>query len=250
MSTLNITPDTTIALVTGSNQGIGFEIAKKLASENKDCHVIVSGRRADAVKEATSSLETQGLNVSSLVLDITSGDSIAAAVKTINEEFGRLDILINNSAISGHGMTVSRRELMIAVYNTNCIGTALVTDALIPLLERSTKTRRIVFVSSALSSLTLKADPADPMHSFDLGVYTHSKSALNMMALHYAVRYEDDLQWKVNITCPGHNSRTVLNGYTGTEPVDLGAISSFNAAILGSDGETGTFKDDKRFIPW
>ncbi|KAF9769366.1 hypothetical protein IL306_013228 [Fusarium sp. DS 682] len=250
MSTPNITPDTTIALVTGANQGIGFEIARKLASENKDYHVIVSGRRPDAIQEATSSLQTQGLNVSPLVLDITSDDSIAAAVKTIGEIFGRLDVLINNSAISGYGMAVSRRELMIAVYNTNCIGTALVTDSLIPLLERSTKTRRIVFVSTALGSLTLKADPANPMHSFDFGVYTHSKSALNMIALHYAVRYEDDPQWKINITCPGHNSRTALNGYAGTEPVDLGAISSFNAATLGSDGQTGTFKDDKRVIPW
>ncbi|KAF4455487.1 hypothetical protein F53441_2277 [Fusarium austroafricanum] len=250
MSYPDITPNSTVALVTGANQGIGFEIAKKLASENQDYHVIVSGRSPDAVQEATSSLQALGLNVSSLVLNITSDENIAAAAKTIDDKFGRLDVLVNNSAISGYGMAVSPRELMMAVYNTNCIGTALVTDAFIPLLERSTMTRRIVFVSTALSSLTLKADPANSMHSFDFGVYTHSKSALNMIALHYAVRYENDPQWKINVACPGHNSRTALNGYVGTEPVDLGAISSCNAATLGPDGETGTFKEDKRVVPW
>lgn len=250
MSLPTITRNTTIALVTGANQGIGFEIAKKLASENNDYHVIVSGRRLQAVQEANSLLQAQGLNVSPLILDITSDDSISAAVEAIGDKFGRLDILVNNSAISGYGMAVSPRELMMAVYNTNCIGTALVTDSFIPLLERSTKIRRIVFVSTALSSLTLKADPTNPMHSFDFGVYTHSKSALNMIALHYATRYENDSQWKINIACPGHNSRTALNGFAGTEPVDLGAISSVKAATLGPDGETGTFKDDKRIIPW
>ncbi|KAF5567344.1 carbonyl reductase 1 [Fusarium napiforme] len=247
MSLPTINPNTTIALVTGANQGIGFEIVKKLASENNDYHVIVSGRRLQAVQEASTLLQAQGLNVSPLILDITSDDSIAAAVEAIRDKFGRL---VNNSAISGYGMAVSPRELMMAVYNTNCIGTALVTDSFIPLLERSTKTHRIFFVSTALGSLTLKADPTHPMHSFDFGVYTHSKSSLNMMALHFAIRYENDPQWKINITCPGHNSRTALNGFAGTEPVDLGAISSVNAATLGPDGETGTFKDDKRVIPW
>jgi NAD(P)-dependent dehydrogenase (short-subunit alcohol dehydrogenase family) len=250
MSFPNITPDNTIALVTGANKGIGFETAKKLASENKDYHVIVSGRRPDAVEEATSSLQAQGLNVSSLILDITSDDSIAAAVETVRDRFGRLDVLVNNSAISGYGLSKSPRELMMAVYNTNCIGTVLVTDAFIPLLERSAKTRRVVFVSTALGSLTLKADPACPLHNLDFGVYTHSKSALNMLALHYAVRYEKDTQWKINIVCPGHNSKTALNGYAGDEAVDLGAISSCNAAALGADGETGTWRDDKRTIPW
>ncbi|RGP62381.1 hypothetical protein FLONG3_10241 [Fusarium longipes] len=250
MSFSSITPDTTIALVTGANKGIGFETAKKLASENKDYHVIVSGRRPDAVKEATSSLQAQGLNVSSLVLDITSDDSIATAVETVRDKFGRLDILVNNSAISGYGLSKSPRELMMAVYNTNCIGTALVTDAFIPLLEKSTKTRRIVFVSTALGSLTLKADRECPLHNLDFGVYTHSKSALNMLALHYAVRFEKDSQWKINVVCPGHNSKTALNGYAGDEAVDLGAISSYNAATLGADGKTGTWRDDKRTIPW
>ncbi|KAM0564348.1 hypothetical protein ACHAPJ_000560 [Fusarium lateritium] len=250
MSDTPITPNTTIALVTGANQGIGFEIARKLASENPHYHVIVSGRRPDAVEEATSTLQAQGLNVSSLILDITSDESIAAAAKTIGDKFGRLDVLINNSPISGYGMTVSPRERMLAVYNTNVIGTGLVTDALIPLLERSTKIRRIIFMSTALGSLTLKADPACELHDADYGVYTHSKSALNMLGLHYAVRYENDMQWKINIICPGHNARTALNGYAGTEPAHLGAISACTAATLGPDGETGKWKDDKRVVPW
>ncbi|KAM5355818.1 hypothetical protein ACJ41O_002464 [Fusarium nematophilum] len=245
-------PETTVVLVTGANQGIGFEIVKKLAAEHKDYHLILSGRRPDAVQEATSSLQAQGLRVSPLVLDITSDESIAAAAGSIDETFGRLDVLINNSAISGMGINDSSpRAKMQAVFDTNVIGTALVTDALLPLLARSTQTRRIVFVSSGLGSLTLKADPAFPFHKDDFGVYTHSKAALNMLALHYATTYEDDPQWKINMVCPGHLCGTNLNGYAVQTPPSLGAISACRVATLGPDGKTGTYTNDKdENLPW
>ncbi|RSL71360.1 hypothetical protein CEP51_012052 [Fusarium floridanum] len=250
MSSNTITPETTIVLVTGANQGIGLEVVKKLTAEHPDYHVILSGRRPDAVQEAASSFQAQGLPVSPLVLDITSDESIAAAAKSIQDTYGRLDVLINNSAISGLSLDVSPRARMQAVLNTNVIGTSLVTDAFLPLLERSDKTRRIVFVTSALGSLARKADPASDLHKPDYGIYTYSKSALNMLALHYAIRYEDNPQWKINIVCPGHHCGTTLNGFRGAEDPSLGAVSICQAATLGPDGKTGTFTDDKGTIPW
>ncbi|KAF4975908.1 hypothetical protein FZEAL_7381 [Fusarium zealandicum] len=250
MSSLTITPETTVVLVTGANQGIGLEIVKQLATEHPGYHLILSGRRPDAVQEAASSLQAQGLRITTLILDITSDESIAAAAKSIEDTFGRLDVLINNSAIVGYGMDVSPRARMQAVLDTNVIGTALLTEAMLPLLARSQQTRRVVFVSSALGSLTLKADPSSHVHKLDFGFYTHSKAALNMLGLHYAINYEDDPQWKINVVCPGYHCGTNLNGFTGKSPPSEGAISACRAATLGADGKTGTWTDDKGTIPW
>ncbi|KPM34982.1 hypothetical protein AK830_g11597 [Neonectria ditissima] len=245
MSTSTITPETTVVLVTGANQGIGLEIVKKLTAEHPDYHVILSGRRLDAVREAAAPFQASGLRVSTLILDITSDESIQAAVETVEAEFGRLDVLINNSAISGFDIH-PLRDRMQAVYNTNVIGTALITDAFLPLLARSTGTRRVVFVSSTLGSLTLKADAnlGAPFRKGNFGVYTHSKAALNMLALHYATDYEDDARWKFNIADPAYHCGTKLNGFRGTSAPELGAISACRLATLGADGETGTFTND------
>ncbi|KAK7402669.1 hypothetical protein QQX98_011577 [Neonectria punicea] len=245
MSTPTVTLEITVVLVTGANQGIGLEIVKKLTAENPDYHVILSGRRPDAVKEAAAPFQIKGLRVSTLILDITSDESIQAAVKTVEADFGRLDVLINNSAISGFDIHPIR-ERMQAVYNTNVIGTALVTDAFIPLLARSTGTRRVVFVSSTLGSLALKADAnlGFPFREGNFGVYTHSKAALNMLALHYATEHEGDARWKFNIADPAYYCGTNLNGFQGTSTPELGAISACRLATIGADGETGTFTND------
>ncbi|KAF7542891.1 hypothetical protein G7Z17_g11179 [Cylindrodendrum hubeiense] len=245
MSAPTVTSDNTIVLVTGANQGIGLEIVKKLTAEQPDYHIILSGRRPDAVKEAAAPFQAKGLRVSTLILDITSDESIQAAAKTVEAEFGRLDVLINNSAISGSEIE-SPRERMQTVYNTNVIGTALVTDAFIPLLAKSTGTRRVVFVSSTLGSLNLKSDASLGFFArdHDHGVYTHSKAALNMLALHYAVEHEKDTRWKFNIADPAHHCGTKLNNFKGPAAPELGAISACRLATIGADGETGTFTND------
>lgn len=242
----SITPETTIVLVTGANQGIGFTTAKSLASEHKDYHVILAGRRSDAVNEAVATLKKDGLSVSALVLDLTSEESIKAAAETVDKDFGRLDVLVNNAAISGHGIE-NQRERWQAVFNTNVTGTALVTDAFIPLLVKSQKTKRVVFVSSVLGSLALKADASlgFPSRKLNEGVYTHSKAALNMLALHYAADYENDKSWKFNIAVISHYCKTTLNGFQGYEDPELGSRSSIRLATLGPDGPTGSHSNDE-----
>lgn len=192
-----------IALVTGANQGIGFEIAKKLATEQPDYQVILTGRRKDALDEALAKLKALGLtNVESLVMDVKSDESIKAAAKAVEDKYGRLDVLINNAGIVGN-TELSTRELWQEVYDVNVIGALIVTDTFIPLLEKSEVTKRVVFLSSSLGSLQDKADPTDMFRKVDVGHYSSSKSAMNMMALHFAVRYEDDKSWKFNVGCPG-----------------------------------------------
>lgn len=246
----------TIVLVTGANQGIGLEITRKLTTEHKDYHVIMTGRRKEAVEQAASKLQAEGLSVEPLVLDVTSDESIAQAAKTVSDKYGHLDVLINNAAISSapraaDGKPLSTREEFLRVLDANVAGVQAVTDALIPLLEKSARTKRVVFISSSLGSVSRKADPSLGYHArtAEYTHYTTSKAALNMLALHYAVRYEGRGDWKLNLCCPGYCA-TSLNGFAGTNPPEHGAINACRLATLGPDGETGTFSDKDGIIPW
>lgn len=250
----------TIVLVTGANQGIGFEIAKKLNAEHENYHVIMAGRRKQAIEEAAQKLEAQGFSVEPLVLDQSSDESISAAAKAVDEKYGHLDVLINNAAISNishsaDGKPLSTREQFLHILDTNVAGVQIVTDAFIPLLEKSTKTKRIVFISSGLGSVSLLADPKlgsparNHAKNFDFPHYTTSKAAFNQLALHYIVKYEDDKDWKLNICCPGHCA-TNLNAYAGANTPESGAINACRLATLGPDGESGTFTNKEGTIPW
>lgn len=244
----------TIVLVTGANQGIGFEIAKKLATEQKDYHVIMAGRRRDAIEEAAQKLQHTGLSVEPLVLDVTSDASIETAASSISDKYGRLDVLINNAAISNaptsaDGKPNTPREEMLHILNTNVAGIQGVTDAFIPLLEKATGTKRIVFISSGLGSLTYKADPSHPIRKVPWLPYTVSKTAENMLALFYAAQFDGRNDWKVNISCPGHCA-TNLNAYAGANPPEHGAINACRLATLGPEGETNTFTNKDGILPW
>ncbi|ROW01512.1 hypothetical protein VSDG_02048 [Cytospora chrysosperma] len=247
----------TIVLVTGANQGIGLEIAKKLATEHKDYHVIMAGRRKEAVEQAAGNLQTEGLSVEPLVLDVTSDESVAQAAKAVGDKHGHLDVLVNNAGISSaprtaDGKPLSTRDEFLRVLDTNVAGVQAVTDAFVPLLERSDKTKRVVFVSSRLGSVGLKGDPAlgSPARKMEFWHYSTSKAALNMLALHYAIRYEDRPDWKLNLCCPGYCA-TNLNGFAGTSPPEKGAINACRLATLGPDGESGTYSDQGgATIPW
>lgn len=247
----------TIVLITGANQGIGFETAKKLTTDHRDYHAIMTGRRKEAIEEAASKLQAEGLSVEPLVLDVTSDESVAAAARAVGEKHGHIDVLINNAAIgrappSADGKPLSTREQFLRILDTNVAGVQAVTDAFVPLLDKSDKTKRIVFVSSGLGSVSLKADPALGFTSRKLeGAwhYTTSKAALNQLALHYVVRYEGRADWKVNINCPGYCA-TNLNSYSGSNAPEAGAINAVRLATLGPDGESGTFTNKEGTIPW
>ncbi|KAK5663252.1 hypothetical protein OQA88_3679 [Cercophora sp. LCS_1] len=229
-----------IALITGANQGIGYEIAKKLATEQPDYLVIITGRRKDSLDEALTKLNALGLtNVESLAMDIKSDESIATAAKAVEAKHGRLDVLINNAGVAGN-FALSTREMWQECYDVNVIGALIVTNTFIPLLEKSEVTKRVVFMSSGMGSLQDKVDPAVFYRKEKFGQYSSTKSAMNMMALHFAVDYEDDHSWKFNICCPGYCA-TNLNGFRGTDTPEQGAINAVRLATLGPDGETGTF---------
>ena len=247
-----------VALVTGANQGIGLQIAKDLVTHGFT--VLVGSRNLERGEVAVKEV---GPDAHALQLDVTDHASIAAAAARVRSEFGRLDVLIQNAAISNTGAVagqtveayarttrpsnVSLYE-MRAVWDTNVFGVLAVYQAMLPLL-RETPGARIVNVSSGVGSLTTNADPAFPYRAIFGPVYPASKTALNALTLAMALELEPE-GIKVNAVSPGY-TKTNLNGYSGTETVEEGAREAVRVALLGPDGPTGTFtRWQNQTIPW
>jgi NAD(P)-dependent dehydrogenase (short-subunit alcohol dehydrogenase family) len=249
--------DKLVALITGANQGIGLQIARELAA--KDFTVLVGSR--DHAKGVEAAKTIQG-DAHALELDVTDPASIGAAEKRVRKEFGRLDVLINNAAIShtpglpGRSVeeyvkatrpSVVSLDEMRAVFETNVFGVLAVTQAMLPLL-REAPSARIVNVSSGVGSLTRNSDPAYPYRPIFGPVYPASKTALNAVTLALAIELEST-GIKVNAACPGY-TKTNLNNYSGTQTVEEGAREPVRLALIGADGPTGTFSNSDGPLPW
>lgn len=252
-----MTENSRIALVTGANQGIGHQIATDLAASGLT--VLLASRNLDRGKLAAQSLNG---DVHPIQLDVTDIASIDAAVTQVEQQFGRLDILINNAAISRANGPESEtmqdyiqrsRATLISVdevrtiWETNVFGVLAVTQAFVPLLRKS-KGASIVNVSSSLGSLTINSTPNPYRATFNPG-YGASKTALNAITLAFAIDLEAE-GIKVNAVTPGFTS-TALTNYEGTETVQQGAAEAVRVALLGSDGPTGTFTGSvNEGFPW
>lgn len=236
-------PSSKIVLVTGANQGIGFQIAKSLSSK-PGYHVLVGSRDTQRGIEAAKDLQGQGLNAEPITIDVTSDNSIAEVVQQVKSKFGRLDVLINNAGVCLNDERTSPPSLrnFQDTFAVNTFGATLTTEAFIPLLTASSAPR-VVFVSSFMGSLTHRPESPVP-----LPIYRSSKAALNMIMLHYALKYKD-AGWKVNATCPGYCA-TNLNGFVGKDDPADGALNAVRLATMGEDGETGTFSNKEGSLAW
>jgi NAD(P)-dependent dehydrogenase (short-subunit alcohol dehydrogenase family) len=251
--------DKRVALVTGANQGVGLQVAQELVT--KGLTVLVGSRNFERGEAAAKEI---GPGAIALQLDVTDRASITAAAERIRTEFGRLDLLVNNAAISNtrkQALGLSLQEYarislasnasldeMRAVWETNVFGVLAVYQAMLPLLRESSDAR-IVNVSSGVGSLTINADPAYPYHAFYGPVYPASKTALDAITLAMMIELESTAI-KVNLVSPGF-TKTNLNGYEGTESVEQGSREVVRVALLGPDGPSGTFtRWENTTIPW
>lgn len=248
-----------VALVTGANQGVGLEVATKLAANNVT--VFLASR---SLARAEAAAKTIAGDARPLQLDVTDRASIAAAAARIRNEAGRLHLLVNNAAISNtrkqqlglslaeygklsRPSNVSLDEVR-AVWETNVFGVLAVYQAMLPLL-REAPAARIVNVSSGVGSLTTNADPAFAYRVMFGPGYSASKTALNAVTLAMMIELEGT-PIKVNLVSPGF-TKTNLNGYEGTESVEDGSREVVRVALLGPDGPTGTFtRWNNVTIPW
>jgi NAD(P)-dependent dehydrogenase (short-subunit alcohol dehydrogenase family) len=250
-------PDKRIALVTGANQGVGLQVAKELVANGVT--VLVGSRNFERGEVAVREI---GAGAIALQLDVTDRVSIAEAAERVHKEFGRLDLLVQNAAVSNtrkgslslqEYAQISRAsnaslDEVRAVWETNVFGVLAVYQAMLPLLRESSDAR-IINVSSAVGSLTLNADPAYPFHPMFGPVYPASKVALNAVTLAMMVELEST-GIKVNLVSPGFTG-TNLNGYEGTQSLEEGSREVVRVALLGPDGPTGTFtRWENVTIPW
>jgi len=230
---------TTIALITGANKGLGYETARALAA--RGVTVLIGARDPERGLAATEKLAAEGADVRFVRLDVTDAASITAAAGYIEAEFGRLDILVNNAAVSG-GFGIDLRpsttsiDTMRTVYETNVFGPVAVTNAMLPLLRRA-EAARIVNVSSDLGSVQLVNDQDGPLWSMASITYPSSKTALNMITTMYAKELWDT-PIKVNAANPGYCA-TDLNHNTGFRAPEQGAEPIVHLATLPADGPTG-----------
>jgi len=249
-------PDNRIALVTGANQGIGLQIAKDLAASG--ITVLVGSRNLGNGQTAAREV---GAGARALQLDVTDQASIAAAAERIGREFGRLDILVNNAAIStiGHPqgameniakngrLSIAPLDDIRTVFETNVFGVIAVTQAMLPLL-REAQSARIVNVSSGVGSLTRTLGPGGELLRAIFGMYSASKTALNAVTVGFALDLAAD-GIKVNAACPGY-TKTALNNFQGTRTVEQAAREPVRLALLGDDGTTAGYSNDEGTLPW
>uniref|UniRef100_A0AAU2VFE0 SDR family oxidoreductase n=1 Tax=Streptomyces sp. NBC_00003 TaxID=2903608 RepID=A0AAU2VFE0_9ACTN len=239
----------TTALVTGANKGIGYEIARGLGALGWSIGV---GARDDQRREvAVEQLRAAGVDAFGVPLDVTDDASATTAAQMIEEQTGRLDVLVNNAAITG-GMPQEPTRVDPAtirtVVETNVIGVIRVTNAMMPLLRRSASPR-IVNMSSSVGSLTRQSGPAADQTAGPVAVaYAPSKTFLNAVTLQYA-RELSGTNILINVGCPGYVA-TDLNGFRGVRTPEQGAAIAIKLATLPDDGPTGTFFNDAGVVPW
>lgn len=255
------TNENKVALVSGANTGVGFQIAKALVENG---YIVYAGSRNQLKGEAA--VAQLGESAQAIQLDITDSESIRAAVETIEREYGYLTLLVNNAAISHAGepgrsmeevlgsqrATIAPISELKTVWETNVFGTLALTQAFLQLLHKAANAR-IVTVSSALGSLAVNANPANPYRSNFDAVYGASKTALNGIFLSLAIDLENT-NIKVHLVSPGFTA-TALNNFQGTDSVEEGSIEPIRVA-LAEDLPTGSFTGPANFsekdniLPW
>lgn len=237
-----------IALVTGANKGIGFEIARQLAQTG--VMVMMGARDKSRGRAAADELARDGLAVEPIVIDVNDEKTIAAAAEEIAARHGRLDILVNNAGIVDGadgpptlGTVAAARRLM----ETNFLGSLALTQAMVPLLRKSAA-GRIVNLSTTLGSLQVNGDPTSPYYEARLIGYNASKAALNMLTVQLAAELKGT-SIVVNSVAPGY-VQTDLTGGNGHMTPAEGARLPVQYALLGEGAVYGQFVAPEGPVAW
>jgi NAD(P)-dependent dehydrogenase (short-subunit alcohol dehydrogenase family) len=237
----------TIALVTGANKGIGYEIAAGLGALGWS--VGVGARNEESREAAVAKLRAAGADAFGVPLDVTDDASVASAAGLLEERAGRLDVLVNNAGVIGGTPQEPTRVDLATVrtaVETNVLGVIRVTNAMLPLLRRSASPR-IVNMSSSVGSLTRQTTPGAETGPIS-AAYAPSKTFLNAVTVQYAKELRDT-NILINAACPGYVA-TDLNGFRGVRTPEQGAAIAIRLATLPDDGPTGGFFDDDGVVPW
>ncbi|WP_440135302.1 SDR family oxidoreductase [Chitinophaga sancti] len=223
-------------LITGANQGLGFETAKQLAELGY--YIYVGSRDKSKGTAAIQKLNKLGFNNVELIeIDVTDINSIKLAKQELATKTGKLDVLINNAGISGGFMSQKMSTYSIdnlrKLFDTNFFGAVQTTQQFIDLLKKSNEPR-IVNVSSGLASLAFSTS-----HDLEFYAYGCSKTALNAFTVSLAKEFRHT-NFKINSVEPGYTA-TNLNEYQGVQTVEEAVGIIVKYATIGDDAPTGKF---------
>jgi NAD(P)-dependent dehydrogenase (short-subunit alcohol dehydrogenase family) len=239
-----MTKDQRIALVTGANKGIGFEVVRQLA--RKGFHVFLGARNEKAGQAAVQKLNKEGEKedygeITVLKIDVSKPDSIRSAAEEFSRKSDRLDTLVNNAGIlldDDKDVLTATPEIFETTLRTNTLGALLVSQAFVPFLKKG-DAPRIVNVSSGGGQLADGADGWAP-------AYCISKTALNGVTVQLAAALP---KFAVNSVCPGW-VRTDMGGSNATRSVLEGAAGVVWLASEAPHSMTAKFFRDRKVIPW
>ena len=241
-----------IALVTGGNRGLGFEIARQLAQAG---HTIVLGTR-DPQKgdEAAELLRTEGLDAEAVTVDVDHRGSVERAAGELRDRHARLDVLVNNAGILPEATADSPEVIDISLFrrtfDTNLFGAVSITEQLLPLLRES-QAGRIVNVSTTMGSLSDQSDPGSPYYAVIVPAYQASKAALNSVTVSLS-KLLADTPIKVNAVCPGfvQTDLTPLNRDQAPLTTADAARVVVRYALVDDAGPSGGFFDREGAVAW
>jgi len=236
-----------VALITGANKGIGYEIARGLGEQGYT--VLIGARDPERGEEAARSLRETGSDARWIALEVTDRASIARAASVIESDYGKLDALVNNAgiAIESEPPSTSDNDALRRTYDVNFFGAVQVAQAMLPLLRKSAA-GRIVNMSSGLGSLAQNSDSYWMGYDVNILAYNSSKTALNAFTVMLAKELANT-PIKVNAADPGYCS-TDLNQHRGPRTPAQGAAIGVKLATLPVEGPTGGYFDDNGRVPW
>jgi NAD(P)-dependent dehydrogenase (short-subunit alcohol dehydrogenase family) len=230
----------TNTLITGGNKGLGYETARRLIADGHQ--VYIGARDTERGKRAAAELDAHFVE-----LDVADDASVATAAAELAGQIGQLDVLINNAGIVGPRKAVADLTGPDAqqVFNTNVFSIVRMTNAFLPLLEKSSAPV-IVNVSSGLGSFAVVHDPSRVEFTVPGALYQASKSAVTMLSVQYARQLPNV---RINVVDPGYTA-TDLNANSGPQTVTEGTDAIVAMATIGADGPSGTFTDRHGTVAW
>jgi NAD(P)-dependent dehydrogenase (short-subunit alcohol dehydrogenase family) len=227
-----------VALVSGGNRGLGLEVARRLA---EDGYRVVIGSRDPARGDGAA--HDVGERATACQLDVTDPESIEACISTIEERFGRLDVLVNNAGIEGGGWSTNATDVDLDdvrdTLETNLFGAWSLTQAALPLMRKNGY-GRIVNLSSGMGQLSDMGGHAP--------AYRISKTGLNALTRMLSAELAGE-NILVNSCCPGW-VRTAMGGPGARRSVEEGSDTPFWLATLTDEGPRGGFFRNREPIPW
>jgi len=198
-----------VLIVTGANRGIGFETAKELA-KTKSTLILACRNMIEGEKAKRTIMKSSGnKQIRVLPLDLGSFSSIRAFVTKVSEFFSRIDVLVNNAGtfVMDKSKTEDNLEMTMGV---NYFGTFLLTNLLLPLLEKSADGRIINVISDAYKRGKLDIDNIEKKKTNGFKAYANSKLALAIFTLTLSNKLEGKNVF-VNAVSPGHVDSGIWN---------------------------------------